>query len=121
MEWTVVRPGGLKNEPGTGGGLLTESRTVCGAISREDVAELVVKALFSANAAGKVPPASGGPGPRPTPSAGVQSRQIFGPLRSGSRCGCGEVMHSPPLTYITVRAEQAVLQEERLACLRSAA
>ena len=58
MEWTVVRPGGLKNEPGTGGGLLTESRAVCGAISREDVAELVVKALFSANAAGKVPPAA---------------------------------------------------------------
>ena len=67
MEWTVVRPGGLKNEPGTGGGLLTESRTVCGAISREDVAELVVKALFSANAAGKVPPAPGVPGTTPSP------------------------------------------------------
>ncbi|KAK9820970.1 hypothetical protein WJX81_003448 [Elliptochloris bilobata] len=54
MEWTVVRPGGLKNEPGTGHGVLTESRDVCGAISREDVAELVVKALFSDNAANKV-------------------------------------------------------------------
>ena len=57
MEWTIVRPGGLKNEPGTGDGLLTESRGVCGAISREDVAELVVRALFSPNAAGKVSPA----------------------------------------------------------------
>lgn len=55
MEWTIVRPGGLKNDPSSGRGVLTESRDVCGAISREDVAELVVKALFSDSAAGKVP------------------------------------------------------------------
>lgn len=54
MEWTIIRPGGLKNEPGTQRGVLTENRSVCGGISREDVAELVVKALFSPNAAGKV-------------------------------------------------------------------
>ncbi len=55
MEWTIVRPGGLKNDPSSGRGVLTESRDVCGAISREDVADLVVKALFSDSAAGKVP------------------------------------------------------------------
>ena len=47
MKYTIVRPGGLKNEPATGRGVLTTDITVCGAISREDVADLVVKALFS--------------------------------------------------------------------------
>jgi len=47
MQWTIIRPGGLKSEPATGSGILTEDRSICGAINREDVAELVVKALFS--------------------------------------------------------------------------
>ena len=54
MQWTIIRPGGLKSEPATGSGILTEDRSVCGAINREDVAELVVKALFSDKADGKV-------------------------------------------------------------------
>ena len=54
MQWTIVRPGGLKSEPATGSGILTEDRSVCGAINREDVADLVVKALFSDRADGKV-------------------------------------------------------------------
>jgi hypothetical protein len=54
MEWTIIRPGGLKNEAQTGRGVLTEDANICGAISREDVAELVVKALFSNKANGKV-------------------------------------------------------------------
>ena len=54
MQWTIIRPGGLKSEPATGSGILTEDRSVCGAINREDVADLVVKALFSDRADGKV-------------------------------------------------------------------
>jgi hypothetical protein len=54
MQWTIIRPGGLKSEPATGSGILTEDRSICGAINREDVAELVVKALFSNKADGKV-------------------------------------------------------------------
>ena len=54
MQWTIIRPGGLKSEPATGSGILTEDRSICGAINREDVAELVVKALFSDKSDGKV-------------------------------------------------------------------
>ena len=54
MQWTIIRPGGLKSEPATGNGILTEDRSICGAINREDVAELVVKALFSDKSDGKV-------------------------------------------------------------------
>lgn len=43
--WTIIRPGGLKSEPATGKAILTEDNTVIGAIHREDVADLVVKAL----------------------------------------------------------------------------
>ena len=35
-------------------GVLTEDASICGAINREDVAELVVKAIFSEKANGKV-------------------------------------------------------------------
>lgn len=54
IEWTIVRPGGLKTEPATGNGVLTEDTTVCGAIHRPDVASLVCKATFSDEASGKV-------------------------------------------------------------------
>jgi hypothetical protein len=54
MDYTIVRPGGLKNEVGTGKGVLTEDNRVCGAIHREDVADLIIKALFSSKADGKV-------------------------------------------------------------------
>ena len=54
MQWTIIRPGGLKSEPATGSGILTEDRSICGAINREDVAALVVKALFSNKSDGKV-------------------------------------------------------------------
>jgi putative NADH-flavin reductase len=53
MDFVIIRPGGLKSEPATGKGILTEDTTVCGAITREDVATLVVKSLFSKNASGK--------------------------------------------------------------------
>lgn len=54
MQWTIIRPGGLKNDPPTGSGVLTTDKSICGAINREDVADLVVKALFSDKATGKV-------------------------------------------------------------------
>ena len=54
MTWIIIRPGGLKSEPQTGKGVLTESKTVCGAITRSDVAELVCKALRSGKADNKI-------------------------------------------------------------------
>jgi len=39
--------GGLKSEPATGRAILTEDNTAIGSIHREDVADLVVKALES--------------------------------------------------------------------------
>ncbi|PSC68750.1 DNA mismatch repair MLH1 [Micractinium conductrix] len=49
LTFIIVRPGGLKSEPATGSGVLTEDTTVCGSITRADVADLVVKALRSDN------------------------------------------------------------------------
>lgn len=54
MEFVIIRPGGLKSEPATGTGVLTEDKTVCGAIHRDDVADLVCRALLSDKAANKV-------------------------------------------------------------------
>lgn len=54
MTFVIIRPGGLLTEPGTGNGVLTADTGVVGAISREDVASLVVKALFSDKADNKV-------------------------------------------------------------------
>ena len=54
MQFTIIRPGGLKTQPATGRGVLTEDVNVCGAIHREDVADLLVHALFSDNATNKV-------------------------------------------------------------------
>ncbi|UFS57907.1 NAD(P)H-binding protein [Subtercola endophyticus] len=45
LEWTIIRPGGLTNEPGTGEVELAES-TGRGTITREDVASLVVASLL---------------------------------------------------------------------------
>jgi len=53
MAFTIVRPGGLLSEPPTGKGLLTEDAAVCGSVSRDDVAALVVGALFSKKADGR--------------------------------------------------------------------
>ena len=54
MAYTIIRPGGLQSEAATGNGVLTESAAVCGAITREDTAALVVKALFSPKTDNKV-------------------------------------------------------------------
>mmetsp|Transcript_19952 Transcript_19952/g.28388 ORF Transcript_19952/g.28388 Transcript_19952/m.28388 type:complete len:288 (-) Transcript_19952:40-903(-) len=54
MNWTIIRPGGLKSEPATGGALLTEDNTLAGVIHREDVADLVVRSLESPSTERKI-------------------------------------------------------------------
>lgn len=41
IEFVIIRPGGLKSEPATGRGVLTTDTSVCGSITRGDVADLV--------------------------------------------------------------------------------
>jgi len=54
MIYTVIRPGGLKSEPATGNGILTEDFRVAGTIHRADVAQLVCQCLVSDAAKNKV-------------------------------------------------------------------
>jgi uncharacterized protein YbjT (DUF2867 family) len=54
LTYTIVRPGGLKSEPATGNGILTEDPKVSGTIHRADVAQLVCRCLFSDRANNKV-------------------------------------------------------------------
>ncbi len=54
MAWTIIRPGGLTDDAATGSAALTEDIKVAGSVTRDDVAALVVKALFSKKTDGKV-------------------------------------------------------------------
>jgi uncharacterized protein YbjT (DUF2867 family) len=54
LTYTIVRPGGLKSEPATGSGILTEDCRIAGTIHRADVAQLVCRCLFSEAANNKV-------------------------------------------------------------------
>ena len=47
LTYTIIRPGGLKSEPGTGNGVLTEDFRIAGSIHRADVAQLVCRCLNS--------------------------------------------------------------------------
>lgn len=47
LTYTIIRPGGLKSEPATGNGVLTENYRVAGTIHRADVGQLVCDCLFS--------------------------------------------------------------------------
>jgi nucleoside-diphosphate-sugar epimerase len=47
LNYTIVRPGGLKSEPATGNGVLTLDTHVAGSITRSDVATLVCRCLAS--------------------------------------------------------------------------
>jgi uncharacterized protein YbjT (DUF2867 family) len=51
LDWTVLRPGSLRNDPGTGRVLLAE-RTGRGAIPRDDVAEVLATLLANPGTAG---------------------------------------------------------------------
>ena len=54
LTYTIIRPGGLKSEPATGNGILTEDPRIVGSIHRADVAQLVVRALNSDRANNKI-------------------------------------------------------------------
>lgn len=54
LTYTIIRPGGLKSEPATGNGILTEDPRIVGTIHRADVAQLVGRSLNSDRANNKV-------------------------------------------------------------------
>lgn len=53
LAWTIVRPGGLRSDPATGRGVLTEDPTIHGFVHRADVAELVARVLGDPATVGK--------------------------------------------------------------------
>ena len=53
MDYTIVRPGGLTDDPGTGGVELAERIERSGTISRDDVAHVLVRCLDLDNTVGK--------------------------------------------------------------------
>ena len=54
LTYTIIRPGGLKSEPATGNGVLTEDPHIIGSINRADVAQLVGRCLNSDHANNKI-------------------------------------------------------------------
>lgn len=54
LTYTIIRPGGLKSEPATGNGILTENPKISGTIHRADVAQLVCQCLTSDRAHQKI-------------------------------------------------------------------
>jgi nucleoside-diphosphate-sugar epimerase len=73
MNWTIIRPGGLKSEPATGEAILTEDKKAIGSIHREDLADLVVRALVSQKTERKVLSAID---PSITSAANVEGRVV---------------------------------------------
>jgi nucleoside-diphosphate-sugar epimerase len=63
LEWTIVRPGGLTNDPGTGRVTLTADMSTRGRIPREDVARVLAASLGDPNSIGKTFVAVGGETP----------------------------------------------------------
>lgn len=53
LDFTIVRPGGLRNDAATGRGILSES-LVSGSISRADVALLIIQVLDDTSSIGKI-------------------------------------------------------------------
>jgi len=53
LDYTIIRPGGLLFDVGTGGGILSEDREAFGFIAREDLARLVVACFDDERTAGK--------------------------------------------------------------------
>lgn len=53
LDWTIIRPGHLTDQPATGRGRLLEDDTVSGAIPRADVAALVQGVLADATTIGR--------------------------------------------------------------------
>lgn len=53
LEWTIVRPGLLTDDPPTGNTLVTERVDVAGSVSRSDVAQVILALLADTAAIGK--------------------------------------------------------------------
>lgn len=47
LDWTIIRPGGLKDGEATGNAVFTEDERVSGVVNRKDVASLIMDALAS--------------------------------------------------------------------------
>ena len=47
LDWTIIRPGGLKDGEATGKAIVTEDITASGSVYRSDVADLIIQALGS--------------------------------------------------------------------------
>jgi uncharacterized protein YbjT (DUF2867 family) len=54
LTYTIIRPGGLKSEPATGNGILTEDPKIAGTIHRADVAQLVCRCVSSDRADNRI-------------------------------------------------------------------
>lgn len=54
LNYTIIRPGGLKSEAATGNAVLTEDPSVSGIVHRADVANLVCQCLYSEKSNNKV-------------------------------------------------------------------
>lgn len=54
LTYTIIRPGGLRNEPSTGNGMLTEDITVGGDINRSDLGQLTANVIDDTKAFNKV-------------------------------------------------------------------
>jgi nucleoside-diphosphate-sugar epimerase len=54
LDYTIIRPGGLKSEPATGNGVLTTDPRLAGSIHRADVAQLVGRCWQSPKARNQV-------------------------------------------------------------------
>src|SRR4051812_31316631 len=63
LDWTIVRPGRLTNDAGTGLVTLTTDMSARGAIPREDVARVLAASLGGPNSIGKTFVAIGGDTP----------------------------------------------------------
>jgi uncharacterized protein YbjT (DUF2867 family) len=53
LDYTIIRPGGLRSAPPTGNGVLSEDNSTFGFIFREDLAALIIAALDDDRAIGK--------------------------------------------------------------------
>jgi nucleoside-diphosphate-sugar epimerase len=53
LDYTIIRPGQLTNEPATGTGVLTEE-CILGSMSRDDLATMVMKAIEDDTTIGKI-------------------------------------------------------------------
>ena len=53
LDWTILRPGLLQDEPPTGNMLLTTRTDIAGSINRADVAQVIVQLLADDSSIGK--------------------------------------------------------------------